>query len=164
MLELARLLISSWLAPLPGEREWQRKIRDAETATDVGRAVWQPRLIHRWLGPLWPAFIEVREIDDEPLLFTARRVWALWPRWEIADADQRGLGSVRGSWLTDLQRRRIAQLHYSVSHDVCRIQAINGDMLATMTARGAGQELHFAERLAEEPFLKMLVLAFAVTL
>src|SRR3954454_14029752 len=59
----------------------------------------------RWLaGPV----LEVREQDDEPLLFTVRRAWALLPRREVRDAEGHWVGTLLGPYLEDRYGRRVA--------------------------------------------------------
>jgi hypothetical protein len=162
MLELACLAIGPWIAPRPGKRRhWYRVLRDAQSGDEAGVAVWQAGSVMRWLRFLWPAQLAVHESDDEPLLFTAQKLWTPWPRWTVLDADLRTIGTIRSPWLFDSQRRRVAKMDWRATRRDLRFLAEAGQELAVLS----GEEerfLRFHDNVLDEPFLKMLVLAGAL--
>src|SRR5262249_58020687 len=53
----------------------------------VGIARWRPTKAPLGIGWLARPVVDVFEAEDEPLVFSVRRLWGLSPRWEVADAD-----------------------------------------------------------------------------
>src|SRR5205085_1385714 len=91
MLELPSLVLSGWLRanqPDSAHHGWHRLISD-ENGAPLGVALWRPLAAPRWLDWALPPRVAVHESDDEPLLFTAQRVWIPLPKWEVRDADSR---------------------------------------------------------------------------
>jgi hypothetical protein len=150
MLEESELLLGQ-----PG-RDAGRDIAAASGAP-VGSARWRPPG-----RPAWWRFgrrvLEVREHDDEPLVFTVRRCWGLLSRYEVRDADGHGIGYVLGPWLQD---------SYGGCLAVCRpeaggVLAPDGDVLAAVSNGGGATRVRFASSAAGDPFLKMMLLAAAL--
>jgi hypothetical protein len=172
MLESPSLLISLDPEPARPEGGWQGKnpagargtrllIRSAASGEPVGLACFgrEARLLWR----PWPAarILSVHEYLDEPLLFTARRPWPL-PGWLVRDADGRLVGSLLGSRLQDRRGQRLTAraLAEGPGWD---FQDRSGRTFARLRVRGEGLQLEFAPPAEYEPFLKMLLLAFALT-
>src|SRR5262245_51282264 len=42
----------------------------------------------------WGRTIWVHEAFEEPVVFRVRRLWRLWPRWRVLDADGEEVGTV----------------------------------------------------------------------
>ena len=110
-----------------------------------------------WRRPLWP-ILEVRESDDEPLLFTVRRCWSLLPRRELCDADGRRIGYLHSDAITDAWGRRLAVRSWDGQRQNSTFRIRNGQVLAWADRDGAALRLTFGEATASEPFLKMLLL------
>jgi hypothetical protein len=106
--------------------------------------------------------LEVREADDEPLVFTVQRRWLFRRTWQVRDADGNQVGSIRGPDLRGrygqvLARQQAAQDGFSVqfrSHD-------RRD-LATLVRVAADVRLTFAAEVQGDPFVKMVLLAAAL--
>jgi hypothetical protein len=152
MLEHAALLL-----PPPGP-SGRRAIVAADTGVPLGFA---RRGGHAelpwWRRPLWPV-LEVREQDDEPLLFTVRHCWSWRGRRELCDADGRRLGTLLGDAIDDLWGRRLALRSWTTNRTVSTFRTPRGQALASTSADEAGLCLTFAEPALGEPFLKMLLL------
>jgi len=106
-----------------------------------------------WLGR---PVLEVREHEDEPLLFTVRRLW-LWPGGrEVRDADGRPLGTVRAGRVWDRFGRPLA----------CRageaFGGADGRVLALLRREPDGVRLTFTPEVEADPLVKMLLLASAL--
>jgi hypothetical protein len=148
---------------LPPEPTGVRRIVDAENAAALGSA---RRREHGglpwWRRPLWPV-LEVRESDDEPLLFTLRRAWGLLPRRELCDADGRRVGYLQGDAINDAWNRRIAIRSWDAARQASTFRTRNGNILAWAEREGAALRLTFGEMSAREPFLKMLLLGAALS-
>jgi hypothetical protein len=110
-----------------------------------------------WRRPLWP-ILEVRESDDEPLLFTVRRCWSLLPRRELCDADGRRVGYLRGDALDDAWGRRVAVRSWDAERQISTFRGDHGQTLAWVEREGETVRLTFADNTVGEPFLRMLLL------
>ena len=152
MLEHTALLL------LPPEPTRVRRIVDADSGAELGSA---RRREHGdlpwWRRPLWPV-LEVRESDDEPLLFTVCRSWSLLPRRELCDADGRRIGYLHSDAITDAWGRRLAVRSWDGQRQNSTFRIRNGQVLAWADRDGAALRLTFGEATASEPFLKMLLL------
>src|SRR5690242_8426117 len=88
ILEQTVLLLRPGTAPPAG----QRAIQSADGRRALGLAYWRsPR------SPWWrfrPAVLAVHEDDDQPLLFTVRRRWPIFPTREVRDAEGLRVGWV----------------------------------------------------------------------
>jgi hypothetical protein len=172
MLESPSLLISLEPEPARAEGGWQGKkpagargtrllIRAPASGEPLGLACFgrEERLLWRFL----PAaqILAVHEYLDEPLLFTARRTWPL-PGWLVRDADGRPVGSLLGCRLQDRRGRRLIgqALGQGQGWD---FRDASGRTFARLHVRDKGLQLEFAPAAEHEPFLKMLLLAFALT-
>src|SRR5438045_3951067 len=101
MLERQALWLGPWLTPSqangPGETvEHERAVCDAVTRATLGtvrqierRSRWWPRLTHR--------ATEVYESQDDSLLFTMVRRWALGESWLVCEAERRRIGRLCGN-------------------------------------------------------------------
>ena len=144
MLERARLLVRD------ADGEGSRAIEDAATGSLLGSA--RPVAVQsRWL-PARPV-LEVREAEDAPLVFTVRRVWSLVTRYEVRDAEGRPVGTLAGSVMAGRDGRCVAVLG---PDGVFR--GVDGSVLGRVTRAKGGVELYFTERVAADPFGKMLLL------
>jgi hypothetical protein len=158
MLEYPALLL------LPPDATGCRSILEGPGGTLVGSA--RPREhgdLPWWRRPLWPV-LEVRESEDEPLLFTVCRSWSLLPRREVCDADGRRVGYLHGEALDDAWGRRVAVRSWEGARNSGTFRLRNGKVLAWTEREKEGLRLTFAETAAGEPFLKMLLLGAALLL
>jgi hypothetical protein len=104
-----------------------------------------------WLS--WP-IVEVREGDDEALLFTIDRYRGLQTTWIVRDADERLVGKLRGRSIWDPADRVVAQA------DGEDWQTPAGQRVATLEPSPDGLLLTFHGDI--NPFLRMLLVAAAV--
>jgi hypothetical protein len=157
MLERSRLLVRNWTQP--GDGPPRRPILDADTGEPAGFARWQPAE-SPWWRRLGPAALEVRETEDESLLFVLRRCWGLGTSWEVRDADGRPVAVVRRGWVED-RRESLAAL---IERDraVWRFRGSRGEDLGCVEPGADGVAVTFAPGAGENPFLRMAVLAAAL--
>ncbi len=154
MLEQSMLLLRRPAGPAT----WP--IADASTGTVVGFARRQPPAsLSWWQRLLGSAVVAVHEQEDEPLLFTVRRTWGLWPRREVRDAEGQPVGSLEGGTLRDARGRPIARIEGDSTAVIFRGQG--GEELAVVSAVPAGLRVVFHPGL-RDPFLRMLLLAAAL--
>jgi hypothetical protein len=151
MLEQNRLLLARW-GP-----DGVRAITAADTGRPEGFACWRSRAGEPWWRRLGRPVLEIREHEDQPLLFTVRRCWSLWPNYEVRDADDRLVGFVLGSALYDHAGRSLATRHEAngaaVFHDV------RGEPLAHWQPGPDCDSLAFLPPVQDNPFVKMVLLA-----
>jgi hypothetical protein len=152
MLERRELLLRS---DRPGT---DCSILAADTGAPAGSARWRPPSGPLWRRLLGRAVLEVREDEDEPLLFTVRRCISLLPRYEVRDADGCCLGFLVGPWILDVWGGRRV-LRQAEADGAVRFVSPRGDRLAEVRFEVDGRRLRFGERIDDEPFVKMTLLA-----
>jgi len=147
MLELQSLLLRPWTAaPGRGPRAGAaRAVVDPATGRPLGLV-----RVTAASGPWWrrltrPA-LEVYETEDEALLFSVHCAWLLPFRWEVRDAEDRRLGTLRSSELLAARRAMRAV------HD-----------LVTWSHAEAGTLVRFSPELDGKPLAKMVGLAAVLT-
>jgi hypothetical protein len=111
------------------------------------------------LGWLACRALEVCEMEDEPLLFTVQRLWALLPKWEVCDADGNRIAVLRRNRIVDVfgqpwvvVERRSDSLH------LC---GENREFACARTATD-GIQLEFASEVRGNPLAKMSLLAMVL--
>jgi hypothetical protein len=144
-----------WLPPADGPVA--RTIAAAAGGPALGSARWLGRP-GPWWWPLARPLLEVREDDDEPLLFTVRRCWGLTCRYEVCDADGQRVGLLSGSSLRDCFGSRLAMRRIDGPGGEVFLDP-KGRLLAEVQAEGKGLRLRFGEAVAGNPFAKMVLLA-----
>lgn len=132
-------------------------IVDADSGAVLGFVRWEQERTRSWRQLFSRRVLAVHEQDDEPLLFTVSRAWSLLPRLEVKDAEGELIGNVLGRFLRDRYGRPIAILEEDAFHDPYRRR------LAELIASPAGLRLRYSEDIDGEPFVKMLLLAVALT-
>jgi hypothetical protein len=131
----------------PKEAAGRRVLADAGTGVAVGYARWRRRA----LG----AVLEVRELEDEPLVFTLGRSWFLLGRRVVRDAEGKVVGFVGSAEVQDRWGYRLARRGTGES----RFRGKAGQDLAVLERVPEGWRLTFSGELEGEPFVKMLLLA-----
>jgi hypothetical protein len=168
MLEHQSLLVRPWTWPAkppPGRQAREagpgavRAILDQDTGWQLGLARWQLPARSPWLAWLSRPLLTVHEIDDEPLVFTVRRLWALTPRWEVCDADGHSIAVVRRGWVLDRFGGCLAWIEPVPEADGFRFHGRDGRELAELNRSGNDLRVRFADDLFGEPFVKMALLA-----
>ena len=101
--------------------------------------------------------IEVRESEDEPLLFTMWPGWGFARRWRVEDAEGARVGRVAGPFLLDRRDGRLAFQRREAGRTL--YQNTRGGALAEAEARDEGIRLTFLPDGQGSPFVKMLLLA-----
>lgn len=150
MLETSSLLLSL-SEPRKGS---DVQIKDAAGGIPLGRArATAPSGWRRWFAP---RNIEVLETEDDSLVFTLCRGWSLAPGWWVDDADGRRVGRL------SRQARRLEDAHtLATLHDTA-FRSPAGRELATLETVARGVRITFRPIVADQPFVKMLLLAAAV--
>jgi hypothetical protein len=151
MLEQKRLLLSRW-GP-----DGVRAILAADTGQPQGFACWRSRAGLPWWRRLGRSVLEVREQEDQPLLFTVRRCWTLWPNYEVRDAEDRLVGYLVGTTLYDRSGQKLAVRCSSETGTL--FQDGNGLPLAQWESRPENDQLAFLPDVQDNPFSKMMLLA-----
>ena len=138
----------------------RRAILDPENGTPVGSIRRRPRL--GWRARFTRRVIEVQELEDDSLLCTVRRCWSLAAWYEVRDADEHLVGWHGGPLLLDRAGHRVAMREDEAEAGMSRYVSPDGMTLARLAWQGEDALLTFADEIAEEPFVKMLLLAAAV--
>jgi hypothetical protein len=149
MLEQQLLVLRPRPAPTP------QTIVEAAGGAPLGFTRWRPagRLTRLFLGPV----LEVREQDDEPLLFTVRRCWRFAARHQVCDADDQPVGEFDRAQLLD----RLGRLFSVRRREGARVvfRTPSGCPVAEAEPVEEGLRLSFHAAVDNEPFAKMLLLA-----
>ncbi len=115
--------------------------------------------LERWLGS---AVLEVREHEDASLLCTIRNGWLRPHSRLVYDAEDRGVGMVRGRRLEDRNGRVLAMRRPNTELKCEVFRDSEGRSLATLRTEVEGVFVAFMEGAAEDPFTRMLILAAAL--
>jgi hypothetical protein len=129
---------------------------EAATGAPLGFTRWRARadwLTRRLLGPV----LEVREHEDEPLLFTVRRCWSFAARYLVCDADDQPVGVLDQGQLLDRLGRLFTVRRREGERVVFR--TTSGCPLAEAEAVEETVRLSFHADVENQPFAKMLLLA-----
>lgn len=130
-------------------------LRAAPDGPAVGLAEWLPA------GLFASAVLEVREYDEAPLLFHARRAWTFRRRYHVLDAEETHVGSVERDALLTGIGRTIAWRVVTGAQAAYRL--LDGLLLATESRHAGGRQVRFGtDGETHNPFLRMLVLAAAL--
>jgi hypothetical protein len=138
----------------------RRAILDADDATPVGSC--QRRRRAGWWSSFTRPVVEVHEQQDDSLLFSVRRCWSLFSWYEVWDADDRAIGWHGGPLLLSRTGRRMAVREDETGAGTSSYLAQNGKALARLNWQGDDVRLSFEDEIADEPFVKMLLLAAAL--
>ena len=143
----------------PGDATGRRAILAADTGEPTGHARWQAPA--GWWRFLVRGVLQVRELEDEPLLCLVRRRWTLLPWYEVCDADEQRIGRILGPVLQDRDARRCAT-RCSDGPGQISFQTPEGILLARVDREPEGDRLTFETVIEKEPFVKMLLLGGGV--
>jgi hypothetical protein len=143
-----------------------REIHDADTTQILGfacRRLGTPGAWFSWLAR--PALdIYAREEEDTSLLFTLYGPW-FWTRvWEIYDADEHLVGTLRGNLILDSIGRILATVERGAGTDSFHFRRQAGYGPTSLTQTEAGVHMTFAPEVAGDPFAKMMLLAAGLAL
>jgi hypothetical protein len=140
----------------PGPAPPAPTLVEAATGAPLGFTRWRARAgwLTRWLlGPV----LEVREHEDEPLLFTVRRCWSFAARHLVCDADDQPVGVLDHAQLLDRLGRLFTVRHCEGERVVFR--TTSGCPVAEAEAVDQTVRLSFHAEVENQPFAKMLLLA-----
>lgn len=155
MLEHTHLLVQ------PPDAAGRRAIRDAHTGQLLGHAGWRARGRESWWQRLLGAELEVREQDDEPLVFTVRRNWTPWRSQEVRDAEGYRVGRVRMPFLLDRFSECLA-VRRPAGKDQSVYRSLEGVELGVTHKDGDGCRVTFLPAVFGDPLAKMVLLAGAL--
>jgi hypothetical protein len=155
MLEQQLLVLRPNPAPTP------QTFVEAVTGAPLGFTRWRTRgsWLTRWfLGPV----LEVREYEDEPLLFTVRRCWSFAARYLVCDAEDSPVGVLDRSHLLD----RLGRLFTVRQREGERVvfRTTSGCPVAEAEPVAQTVRLSFHAAVENQPFAKMLLLAAVLNL
>jgi hypothetical protein len=155
MLEQQLLVLRPQPAPTP------QTLVEAVTGAPLGFTRWRTRSswLTRWLvGPI----LEVREHEDEPLLFTVRRCWSFAARYLVCDAEDSPVGVLDRSFLLD----RLGRLFTVRQREGERVvfRTTSGCPVAEAESVAETVRLSFHAVVENQPFAKMLLLAAVLNL
>jgi hypothetical protein len=154
MLEHAMLLLR------PPDTFAMQAVVEPSSNAPLGFVRPRPRsLLEKWLGG---SVLEVREHVDASLLFTIRNSWFRPGTRLVYDAEDRGVGQVRGRRLEDRNGGVVAVRRPDTEPVGDVFLDAEGRSLATLRSGADGVVVLFAEGTAEEPFTRMLILAAAL--
>ena len=138
----------------------RRVILDHDTGTLVGFSQRRPRV--GWRSRCTRRVVEVHEQQDDSLLCTVRRCWSLFPWYEVWDADDHLVGWHGGPIVLDPAGRPVAVREEESEIGTSWKAGVDSNTLALVAWQGDDVRLTFADEIAGEPFLKMLILAAAL--
>lgn len=183
LLELQRFLIEDRTSSRQAGST--HEIFDPQTNVKVGIVREEPGALGNWLRGWFmrtflPRKLEVRETEDESLVFTVHRPAGLWQRRiEVYDADDHLIGygehrSLFGRaslWVYDRRGLPFVEVRSDAQGRGCCLVGPNGQEWARVSREGTGSgKAAFADRylvsmsdvLAEQPLAKMLLLGAAL--
>jgi hypothetical protein len=131
------------------------EILDPETSRSLGLARCRPARTSWGVAWLQRATVDVFEADEEPLVFTVRRLWGLSPKWEICDADGNRVALVHRGRILDTFGRHWATIE-STSDGINFCARDRQFAQARRTTNGL--HMSFAPDLHEHPLTKMSLL------
>ncbi len=135
----------------------RRAILDRDSGLPVGLCQLRPR--SGWRSCFTRRVLEVREQEDESLLCTVRRCWSIFSWYEVWDADDRLVGWNGGPLLLNRTGRRLSLREDELRTRTSRFVDGQGHALAQLAWHDEDVRLTFADEIADEPFVKMLLLA-----
>jgi hypothetical protein len=132
-------------------------IVDGESGAALGYACWETEPSCWWRRLFGHGLLAVHEQEDEPLLLTIRRAWSWLPRRRVCDAEGKPIGALLGRLIHDRYGRPLATLENGI------FRAPDRRVLAELAASAEGLRLTFSDDITGEPFVKMLLLAAALS-
>jgi hypothetical protein len=168
MLEQSGLLLKPWLyteAPKAqrSREAWARAIIHPTTMQTLGYAAWDDAGIAKILYCFGRRRIHVFESEDESLLMTLARPWAVSRAWDVLDAEERLVGRLFRDVLCDGYGNVLA----TMARDGLDWQW-RGEQGVVLGAwhdlPGQGCYFHFEAALEQNPFLRMTLLAGVLAL
>lgn len=104
------------------------------------------------------ATLEVREIEDSPLLFQAQRTWTFLRRYKVLDSEDHLIGYVQQDAILAPSGREVVWCLREKGET--RYHQVGGPVLATESTVGEGRFLRFTtDPSISNPFLRMLIVA-----
>jgi hypothetical protein len=161
MLEHPGLLLGPWQAPAGNARPESRTrtVIDPVSRARLGMVRRRPPSWPHWLGR---EALEVYETDDESLLCTIWAPWWLSWSWEVYDADDRRVASIRSAQLRDALGRPLAALQPADNEHSRKLVTEAGVELGEWSVSGDEILLQFAPALANEPLARMAFLGMVL--
>jgi hypothetical protein len=159
MLEHSSIWLSPWASSAGQRPVTTRTILDPATRSFLGLARCSHQSATVWFGYMARPTVEVFETEDESLLFTITRTWGLGTGWVVCDADGHRIGTLRSNLVRDQRGRQLATLEPSAPGTPRRWLAPDGQELGTIAVAGEGLLATFSMAIADNPFVKMLLLA-----
>jgi hypothetical protein len=132
-------------------------IIDGDSGAALGYARWEAGPSPWWRRVFGGGVLAVHEQEDEPLLLTIHRGWSWLPRRRVCDAEGKPVGDLLGRIIHDRYGRPLAALENGV------FRAPDRRALAELASTAEGLRLTFSDDIAGEPFVKMLLLAAALS-
>jgi hypothetical protein len=162
MLEYSSLLLLPWTSNPQGHAHSsmpdRRPILDPETGQALGFAGRRASRLpwgFKWLARLT---LEIRETPDDSLLFILLGPGLTMRAWEVFDAEEYPVGSLRGGFIRDRYARVLAIAEPTLD-GAFRYRSWEGIELGSLHRSGNENQLIFAEDLVGDPFARMLLLA-----
>jgi hypothetical protein len=159
MLEQSSLLLQPWANSIPRELGRQQRTVTDSVGTTLGFVRRAPAHGPRWLRWLKGPRLRIVELPDSSLVFSLRWHWG-WPAdWQVLDADNRLVGTVRGRIVLDEFGHFLAALEPPDRTGPARILNLEGSELGECVMDSQGTRITFAASMENNPFAKMLLLA-----
>jgi hypothetical protein len=158
MMEQSSLTLRPWTTPRRGEPGGMVRAIVDEAGEAIGFVRQPPPRIPRWLSWLSRRTIEVYEAPDGSLVFALRRAWGWRGGWQLLDADERLVGTLRGRVMLDGFGHFLAAMEPVDEAGRAQFLAFEGRQLGRYAVDGDGTQLIFAPALEGNPFAKMLLL------
>jgi hypothetical protein len=157
MLEQSALLVQPWQTASAGQPPTRvRQVLDAG-GVPVGLMRQAPVRAPRWLRWLARRTLTVHEMPDASLVFALQRSWG-WPgSWQVLDADERVVGTLRGHALLDGLGHLLAVIEPADPGGRGRLLAVQGRELGAFAREGEATRITFAAEVEGNPFAKMML-------
>jgi hypothetical protein len=173
MLEFSTMLLLPWAA---GQRHGSgrsvacavsaREILDPTSTEVLGFARGHVGPARSWFSWLARPALDVyaREEEDTSLLFTLYFPWFFTRAWEVYDADEHLVGTLRGNLVLDRIGRILANVERGPDGSTLRFLTQLGYEPTSLTRAEGGFCLSFAPDLTGDPFARMMLLAAGLAL
>jgi len=133
-------------------------ILDAVTSQPLGSARWRVQGNSKWRRWLSRETLDVVEAEDEPLVFSVRRLWGLSPKWEVCDADGLRVSVTNRRQVVDSSDGRTFMIQQTGGITFLQIVPA-GSVLAHCSSSSNEIRVTMAGELNDRPLIKMALLA-----
>jgi hypothetical protein len=158
MLECSALLLGSWTTASATSQGGRSRSVRAVGGEALGFVHQRDDEQSGWLGWFGRQRIDVLESPDDSLVFSLQRGRLAMAGWELFDADDRHVGTIRGRALMDGCGYLLAAVEAPDATGRGRFLSAEGRVLGEYQVKAKETTVHFAAQLEGNPFARMLLL------